>query len=437
MLCCLRSYIKYSNYQNIVRRTIVSETILNKSEITLPVEGVEDKFIIDGSQGEGGGQIIRNAIAYANILRKPIYIHSIRASRPRPGLREQHLRGIQAATEICGGVLRGDKINSLVVHYEPAELVNTSDFTKERTITSNVQTAGSICLLLQTVLPCALFGPTPTKLYVTGGTNAIMAPLYEYWESVFLPTLVEKCKLKPNQIEPTLLKHGYYPRGGGVVKVHVQPIERLRPITLMFRGKLKKIVIRAYYAGDFRRQFAASMANEALLFLKTRIPSFMHEISIEHHEEAIGNAAGTIIIASFDCGSRLAGTALAKHAKYKAKLVGAAAAEDFYKTYNDGGCVDEWLQDQLIIYAALANGVSEITTGSITLHTRTAIAIAEQMVGAEFEISKIDHLGNAAAVVYSPDAYGKSGRIAGKHLIRCRGVGFRRISPLSNQEAVS
>jgi RNA 3'-terminal phosphate cyclase (ATP) len=234
------------------------------------------------------------------------------------------------------------------------------------------------------------------------------------------------------------LKHGYYPKGGGVVKVHVQPIEsHLRPITLRFRGRLKKILIRSYYAGNFHRKFAENMAREALLYLKARIPDFVHETSIEPHEEAIGDGAGIIIIASFDCGCRLAGSATAKHAKYKSKRVGATAAEELYKTFNDGGCVDEWLQDQLILYAALADGVSEITTGSITLHTKTAISIAEQLVGAEFEISKIDHLGNAASVVYSPDAYGKKGRIAGKHLIRCRGVGFRRVSPLSIQDVAS
>ena len=99
-----------------------------------------------------------------------------------------------------------------------------------------------------------------------------------------------------------------------------------------------------------------------------------------------------------------------------------AAAEELYQSYNNGGCVDEWLQDQLILYAALADGVSDITTGSITLHTKTAIAIAELMVGAEFEISKVDYLGNASTVVYSPEAYGKKGRIDGKHLIRCRGA---------------
>ena len=241
-----------------------------------------------------------------------------------------------------------------------------------------------------------------------------------------------------NQIQPTVLKHGYYPRGGGVVKVHVQPIETtLRPITLMYRGKLKKIIIRTYHSGEFTRHYANRIGAEALMHLKARITNFVHEMTIEHRENAIGDGAGIFILATFECGRRLAASAMAKYKKHKAKFVGQAAAEELYQTYSDGGCVDEWLQDQLILYAALADGDSEITTGSITLHTKTAILIAEQMVGAEFEISKIDYLGNATTTSYSSDEYGKKGRIAGKHLIRCRGVGFRRIPLLTNHDVVS
>jgi RNA 3'-terminal phosphate cyclase (ATP) len=424
---------KISIHRNLmIRRSVLSAATTTTTVV--PMEVIDGTITIDGSQGEGGGQILRNAISYANILRLPIHIHSIRAGRPRPGLREQHLRGIQIATGICGGVLQGDKLNSTEIYYVPAKYEEDADGKKERTLTAAVQTAGSVCLMLQSAIPCALFGPTPVTLYLTGGTNAIMAPQYDYWERILLPTLVEQCMLRQNQVEPSVLKHGYYPRGGGVVKVRVQPIaDRLRPITLMYRGKLKNIVISVFYSGDYTEKYAKRMAYQAMVYLKARLPTVAYEIVVEHHLESTGNGAGILAIASFDCGRRLAGSAVAKYTKEKAKQVAVAAAEELYQTYMDGGCVDEWLQDQVIIYAALADGVSEISTGSITLHTLTAISIAEQIAGAKFEILKIDHLGNVSTAVNSPDTYGKNGRIAGKHLIRCHGIGFQRNAPPLNQ----
>jgi RNA 3'-terminal phosphate cyclase (ATP) len=386
------------------------------------------RIVIDGSFGEGGGQIIRNAIAYANILRKEVRIHSIRANRgPKPGLLSQHLHGIRLATVICGGKLYGDCLNSMEVIFEPKDIDDFVDGTTTRDFLTQVKTAGSICLLLQTALPCALFSPTPVHLKLTGGTNATMAPQYDYWSKVFLPTIEDHCKLKTDQVEARVIRRGYYPKGGGIVKMQVQPIDNcLQPLTLLYRGKLKKIFIRAFYAGDFHPSFANRMAAEAKNYLLSRVQSTLFERSVEHDQEAVGSAAGILIIAIFDTGRLLAGSALAEFRKEKSKAVAHRAAEELFQTLSDGGCVDEWLQDQLILYAALADGVSEIATGSLTLHTHTAIAIAEKMTGARFEISKLDHFGTALSSSYKPDDYGKKGRIPGKHLIRCHGIGFRR-----------
>jgi RNA 3'-terminal phosphate cyclase (ATP) len=392
---------------------------------------------IDGSAGEGGGQILRNAISYANILRKEIHIHSIRAGRPKPGLQAQHMCGIQLATSICGGILRGDTLGSKEIHYQPAEIQGLTENNEIRDLTGEILTAGSISLLLQAAIPCALFSPTAVNLRLTGGTNASMAPQYDYWARIFLPTLVEQCKLNPNQIEAKVIRRGYFPRGGGIVKVQVNPVEnRLRPITLTFRGKLKKIFIRSFYAGDIPRPYATRMANEAQMYLRSRIKSYLYEIIVEHDQVAAGSGTGILIVATFESGRQLAGSALGIPKKQKAKEVGCLAAAELYQTITDGGCVDEWLQDQLILYAALADGVSEIVTGSLTLHTYTAIMIAEQMAGAKFEILKLDHFGNTSASAYVSEDYGKKGRIAGKHLIRCHGIGFQRTSSIPQPQTL-
>jgi RNA 3'-terminal phosphate cyclase (ATP) len=387
------------------------------------------RIVIDGSFGEGGGQIIRNAIAYANILRKEVRIRNIRLNRrPKPGLQGQHLCGIRLATAICGGTLFGDCSNSLEVIYQPKDIDDFVDETTARNLVGELRTAGSICLILQAALPCALFSPTPVHLkLVGGGTNATMAPQYEYWSKLFLPTIEDHCKLKPDQVNARVIRRGYYPKGGGLVTVEVKPIDScLHPLTLIYRGKLKKIFIRAFYTEDIKDSYARRMAAEAKNYLRSRMQVNLYENSIEEDQNAVGSGAGILIIAIFDTGRQLAGSAIAKYHKEKAKYVAMRAAEELFQAYSDGGCVDEWLQDQLILYAALADGVSQIATGSLTLHTHTAIMLAEKMTGARFEISKLDHFGTASAAAYNSEDYGKKGRIPGKHLIRCHGIGFQR-----------
>jgi RNA 3'-terminal phosphate cyclase (ATP) len=409
-----------------------------------PPADVDDsgRIIIDGSFGEGGGQIVRDAIAYANILRKGVRIHSIRKNRrPKPGLQAQHLRGIRLATSICGGTLFGDVPNALEVIYQPEDIEDFVDGTTARNLAGEVKTAGSICLLLQAALPCALFSPTPVNLKLMGGTNATMAPQYDYWSKLFLPTIEEHCKLNPNQVNARVVRRGYYPKGGGLVNVEVKPIDGcLQPLTLIYRGKLKKIFIRAFYAGEFNNGYAKRMAIDAKNHLRSRVQSSLYEDLIEEDQNAIGSGAGILIVAMFDTGRLLAGSSIAGFRKEKAKIVAKRAADELFQAILDGGCVDDWLQDQLILYAALADGMSQIFTGSLTLHTYTAIMLAEKMTGARFEISKVDHFGTATAAAYNSDDYGKKDRIPGKHLIRCHGIGFRRTpfvpKPVESSDAV-
>jgi RNA 3'-terminal phosphate cyclase (ATP) len=385
----------------------------------------EDVVVIDGSKGEGGGQILRNSISYANILRRELRVNLIRAGRSKPGLKAQHIASLQIPTLLCGGILTGDTLNSLEIHYQPAVL--PSDMTEgERYLTGDIGTAGSICLLLQAALPCALFASrAPCRLVLKGGTNATLAPQYDYWERVFWPTLRDRCELPFDQVEATVRRRGYFPRGGGEVHVFIKPLTSpLKPIQLTDRGDLSEIYIRSFHAGNLPRHLAQTVASSAQSLLHERINknainkvSFSVEVVTER--EAVGSGLGILVIAKTTTGCRLAGSALSSPEK-KAGDVGIEAAEELWSTLKDGGCVDEWLQDQLVIFMALAGGQSEMLTGSLTMHTQTAIWIAEELSGVKFEVERLSE-GKAS---YSGNSYGQEGRISGKHLIRCQGIGY-------------
>lgn len=389
----------------------------------------ETTIVIDGSKGEGGGQILRNAISYANVLRKNLTLQQIRAGRSKPGLKAQHVTGLRLACEVSGGQLTGDQIDSLEISYQPSPLTPTAPAVtnlSERHLTGDIGTAGSTCLLLQAALPCALLGSsTPCQLILKGGTNATMAPQMDYWEQVFLPTLTDQCRLDPDQVQVTVIRRGYFPKGGGEVHVRIQSCLRpLWPIKLTERGDVCEIRIRAFHAGRLPRHLAQSMADAAHKYLLKRItkaPRYNVQVVMEH--QAVGSGLGILIVAKTTTGCLLAGSALSSPKKV-ANQVGIDAAAELYKTLQDGGCVDEWLQDQLIIFMALAEGSSEMLTGSLTLHTQTAIWIAEEMSGVKFEVIKLS--GGKAA---SQSGYGNDGRISGQHLIRCpQGLGFQNVA---------
>jgi RNA 3'-terminal phosphate cyclase (ATP) len=404
---------------------------------------------IDGSVGEGGGQLIRNAISYASILRQPVRIVSIRARRAKPGLQAQHVAGLQLAAAVSGGSLAGDQIHSQQVHFRPTRLLLPSSpwialSAKVRTIRGGVHTAGSICLMLQAALPCALFSPTPCNLYLKGGTNAIMAPQYDYWEALLLPILRDHCGLGPNQVTSTITRRGFYPKGGGKVQVHVQPMGSapLQPLRLVHRGTVQTIYIRAFRTNGLPSSDPEIMVEAAREYLKERIHGVAFQTEIVLETQATGECSGILIVAKTSTGCRLGGSSLGPFNKSPSEI-GTEAAREVFQTLQDGGCVDDWLQDQLILFAALAEGVSEIVTGSLTQHTQTAIAIAEQMAGAKFEVVKLDESLRCAAFRASQldqgpiddsmtpsshsetTAYGADGRISGRHLIRCYGIGFQ------------
>jgi RNA 3'-terminal phosphate cyclase (ATP) len=186
---------------------------------------MRDWVAIDGSTGEGGGQILRSALALSLATGRPFRIEGIRAGRPKPGLLRQHLTAVRAAAAVGGAAVTGDELGSTALAFAPATL-RGGDFH------FNVGSAGSATLVLQTVLPALLRAPTASRLTIEGGTHNLAAPPFDFLAGAFLPQL----RRMGAGIEIALEAHGFHPAGGGRIVATIEPVARLQPLTLLERG---------------------------------------------------------------------------------------------------------------------------------------------------------------------------------------------------------
>ncbi|XP_062869320.1 RNA 3'-terminal phosphate cyclase [Trichomycterus rosablanca] len=353
-------------------------------------------FEMDGSVMEGGGQILRASAALSCIQGASLNINKIRAGRSTPGLRPQHLSGLELVRDMCDGNLEGAKVGSSEITLTPGKI-------KCGNYLADTHTAGSVSLLLQSSLPCALFAEGPSELCLKGGTNAEMAPQIDYTVKVFKP-MAEKFGM---HFVCDVRMRGYYPKGGGEIVVRVNPVKELSPINMTERGNITKIYGRAFVAGILPFKLAKDMSSAAVRTIRKEIKDLYINIqSLQEKDHACGNGNGIIIIAESSTGCIYAGSSLGKKGVYADK-VGIEAAEMLLRNIRHNGCVDEFLQDQLIIFMALAKGTSRMRTGPITCHTETAIHVAEQLTKAKFVIHKAD------------DEHASKDT----HIIECQGMG--------------
>ncbi|KAF6075777.1 RNA 3'-terminal phosphate cyclase [Phyllostomus discolor] len=238
---------------------------------------------VDGGVLEGGGQILRVSTALSCLLGVPLRVQKIRAGRSTPGLRPQHLSGLEMIRDLCDGQLDGAAIGSTEVTFTPGKI-------RGGTHTADTKTAGSVCLLLQVSLPCVLFAASPSELRLRGGTNAEMAPQIDYMAMVFKP-IVEKFGFKFNC---DIKMRGYYPKGGGEVIVQMSPVKQLNPINLTDRGSVTKIHGRAFVAGVLPFKMAKDMAAAAVRCLRKEFRDLYVNIQPvqEPGDQAFGNGSG-------------------------------------------------------------------------------------------------------------------------------------------------
>jgi len=187
----------------------------------------QSPLLIDGALGEGGGQIIRSALALSLVTGRAFVIDRIRANRRRPGLRRQHITAVEAAAQLCDARVEGASLGSSRLKFRPGRVkAGRYDFA--------IGTAGSTTLVIETLLPALLLADGPSRLTVEGGTHNPLAPPFDFLARSFLPLVA---RLGP-RVTATLDRFGFYPAGGGSITVDVEPAERLRGLTLLEGGKL-------------------------------------------------------------------------------------------------------------------------------------------------------------------------------------------------------
>ncbi|MGB9740615.1 MAG: RNA 3'-terminal phosphate cyclase [Candidatus Bathyarchaeia archaeon] len=335
---------------------------------------------IDGSQKSGSGTILRLSVALAAITGQPLHIYNIRQNRPQPGLRPQHLEAVLTAARICDAELKGAELNSRELWFTPGKV-------RGGRVEAEIGTAGSIPMLLMTVLPICAFAENPVQLHVhRGGTDVQSSPTTNYLRFVLLPML-ERMGITANL---TVHKYGYYPKGMGEVTLDVKPNRNLKPIMLENFGRiraLKGVSVCTFLADRRVAERQAEAANNYLLE-----KGYTAEIRIVNdRSNPLQKGSSLVLWAETDMGAVLGADAIGEIRK-TSEAVGREAAEKLYAEISCKPTVDVHLADMLIPYLALASGKSSYLTRLFSEHLETNIWLAQEILGVKFAVEKVNGL---------------------------------------------
>jgi len=336
---------------------------------------------IDGSLLEGGGQVLRMSVALSALLRKPIRIFNIRGNRSKPGLRAQHMSGLKLVHQLSGGQLEGCQLHSSEIIYKPPQ---TRNLQSKNNFEMDIGNNGAISLLVQICLPVALYRNQNTEFSLKGGTFGDFAPPMIYCQQVLVPLLQNHFGLS---LDFKLVQESFDMKGGGHVNLNVRPLSSsLKPLKLDQPLLDKpKIIMKSTTSGNA----PLTLAEKASKAAENELKGLNFSINNEFLPQALGTAM-TIFIKVEAQNTILAASKVSQKKSENPSKFGSAVAREIKKTMDLGVPVDQWMQDQLIIYMTLAKGCSRLLTGPLTLHTRTAISIAEQLTSAQFKVTTVE-----------------------------------------------
>ncbi len=351
---------------------------------------------IDGAFGEGGGQILRVSLALSAVTGIPVHIRNVRVKRSPPGLRAQHRTAVEAVARLSAATIVGLELGSTEVKFTPSTLGGGR-------LVLDTGTAGSTTLVLQCLLPAMLFSEGRTEVEVRGGTNNPLAPPVDYFQRVLVPIL----STMGSKMEMEVARRGFYPRGGGIMRAGVSPLEVIYPIELnVFEevASIKGIAYSSRLPGHIVSRMVRTVHD-----VFQRASHVGEEVNTEVMDYrdpkcALSPGCGIVLTASVLPKGILGADSLGEVGK-SAERVGEEAAEALLRLILSMAPVDCHLGDQLIIYMALAEGNSVIRVSELTSHIESCIYACESFFGRIFRVS---------------------GELGRPTTIFCEGVGFSR-----------
>lgn len=331
---------------------------------------------IDGSIGEGGGQILRTSLSLACLTGRPIRIYNIRAERKTPGLKPQHLMSVTAAARVTHGEVRGATLGSGEVIFRPGPLSGGS-FTFD--VAAIKASAGSTGLIFQTIVLPLGFAHKGSCLTIKGGTHVEWSPSADYLREIFLPVL-SRTGLKITLENPV---KGYYPMGGGEIDARISPLSRpLKPLRIIERGNLKRVSVLSTVAN-----LPISIAERQIKRTLERLKGLAAEIECRTIEaKSPGRGTSLLILSEFE-NIRAGFTALGARGK-RAEEVADEAVGDLLRYLNGKGAADPHLADQIILPIALGYGESAISTTEISGHLRTNMEVIKKFLDVKFSLQE-------------------------------------------------
>ena len=331
--------------------------------------------IIDGSQGEGGGSILRLASSLALINNEKVKIENIRKKRPVPGLRPQHLYGLRALTEMCGGELFGDNIGSESIVFHPGTEWKSQ-------IRVEIPTAGSLGLVLQT-LQLGILAMRNHELTVTfqgGATFGKWAPSIPYVISVTWGIF----KKLGYEFKVNIDQHGFFPKGGAVAEVKIKPPTSVRGISIETSDPISEATVVSIATHHLQQ---ANVAERQADEIEKKLTDNSIRVQKSINYVKARNPGSGVLVYSKTGNAIIAGDAVGEKRK-SAEIVARKALENYSSTLNTHSSVDIFLADQIIPILSLAKESSSFTTPNLTNHTMTNIELSKLFTGVEITTEK-------------------------------------------------